>query len=156
MSATPVASVPRVMLTGGFAELTIEVRDLDALERFYTRVFGLELLAREDDRVWLAAGEYARLGLWLPGEKEFGDEGGRHVHYAFSAGPGGLDRLAERLDETGHPYRGPVEHEGGDRSLYVEDLEGNVVEVWDFFEHGAGRREGAGALAGGDVRPVDP
>jgi hypothetical protein len=106
--------------------------------------------------VWLAAGERARLGLWLPGEKEFGDEGGRHVHYAFSAGPGGLDRLAERLDETGHPYRGPVEHEGGDRSLYVEDLEGNVVEVWDFFEHGAGRREGAGALAGGDVRPVDP
>jgi catechol-2,3-dioxygenase len=156
MSATAVVPVSRAMLTRGFAELTIEVRDLAALERFYIRVFGLEVLAREDDRVWLAAGECARLGLWLPGEKEFGDEGGRHVHYAFSAGPGGLDRLAERLDETGHPYRGPVEHEGGDRSLYVEDLEGNVVEVWDFFEHGAGRREGAGALAGGDVRPVDP
>jgi catechol-2,3-dioxygenase len=156
MTAAAPAPVPRVMLTRGFAELTIEVSDLAALERFYTGVFGLKVLAREEDRVWLAAGERARLGLWLPGEKEFGDEGGRHVHYAFSAGPGGLDRLAERLDETGHPYRGPVEHEGGDRSLYVEDLEGNVVEVWDFFEHGAGRREGAGALAGGDVRPVDP
>jgi hypothetical protein len=56
----------------------------------------------------------------------------------------------------GHPYRGPVEHEGGDRSLYVEDLEGNVVEVWDFFERGEGRREGAAALAGGDVRQDDP
>ena len=156
MSATVTAPVPRVMLTNGFAELTIEVRDLVALERFYTGVFGLEVLAREDDRVWLAAGERARLGLWLPGEKEFGDEGGRHVHYAFSAGPGGLDRLAARLDEAGHPYRGPVEHDGGDRSLYVEDLEGNVVEVWDFFERGAERRRRAGALAGGDVRPVDP
>jgi catechol-2,3-dioxygenase len=114
------------------------------------------VLAREDDRVWLAAGQRARLGLWLPGEKEFGDEGGRHVHYAFSAGPGELDRLAERLDRAGHPYRGPVEHEGGDRSLYVEDLEGNVVEVWDFFEHGAGRHEGAGALAGDNVRRGDP
>jgi hypothetical protein len=27
-----------------------------------------------------------------------------------------------------------VEHDGGDRSLYVVDPEGNVVEVWDFFE----------------------
>jgi hypothetical protein len=38
----------------------------------------------------------------------------------------------------------------------VEDLEGNVVEVWDFFERAPGRRHGAAALAGGDVRPVDP
>jgi catechol-2,3-dioxygenase len=156
MSATAIRSVPRVMLTRGFAELTIEVRDLEALERFYRDVFGLRVLTREEDRVWLAAGERARLGLWLPGEKEFGDEGGRHVHFAFSAGPGGLDTLVERLDEAGHDYDGPVEHDGGDRSLYVEDLEGNVVEVWDFFERGEGRRDGAAALAGGDVREDDP
>jgi hypothetical protein len=81
---------------------------------------------------------------------------GRHVHFAFSAPPAGLDALVARLDEHGHEHRGPVEHDGGDRSLYVEDLEGNVVEVWDFFERGRGRREGAAALAGDDVRPVDP
>jgi catechol-2,3-dioxygenase len=156
MSALATRSVPPVMLTRGFAELTIEVRDLEALERFYREVFGLRVLAREDDRVWLAAGERARLGLWLPGEKEFGDEGGRHVHFAFSAGPSGLDALVDRLDAAAHDYRGPVEHDGGDRSLYVEDLEGNVVEVWDFFERGEGRREGAAALAGGDVRQDDP
>jgi catechol-2,3-dioxygenase len=156
MSAVASPCVSGVMLTQGFAELTIEVRDLEALERFYREVFCLRVLAREDDRIWLAAGERARLGLWLPGEKEFGDEGGRHVHFAFSAGPGGLDALVARLDEHGHEYRGPVEHDGGDRSLYVEDLEGNVVEVWDFFERGQGRREGAAALAGDDVPPVDP
>jgi catechol-2,3-dioxygenase len=156
MSAIATRPVPEVMLIQGFAELTIEVRDLEVLERFYREVFGLRLLAREDDRVWLAAGEHARLGLWLPGEKEFGDEGGRHVHFAFSAGPGGLDALVERLDDAGHDYRGPVEHDGGDRSLYVEDLEGNVVEIWDFFERGEGRREGAAALAGGDARQDDP
>jgi hypothetical protein len=27
-------------------------------------------------------------------------------------------------------------HDGGDRSLYAEDPEGNVVEVWDFFGRG--------------------
>jgi catechol-2,3-dioxygenase len=156
MSAAALTPVLPGMLTQGFAELTIEVRDLDLLERFYSGCFGLRVLAREDDRIWLAAGDHARLGLWLPGEKEFGDEGGRHVHFAFSAGPGGLDRLVERLDEAGHDFRGPVEHDGGDRSLYVEDPEGNVVEVWDFFERGEGRRKGADALADGDATPRDP
>lgn len=120
----------------GFAELTLEVRDRTAMERFYGEVLGLPVLAQEDDRTWLAAGEEARLGLWLPGEKEFGDEGGAHVHYAYSATPQQLDDLAGRLGERGVEHRGPVEHAGGDRSLYFEDPEGNVVEVWDIFGRG--------------------
>jgi catechol-2,3-dioxygenase len=122
--------------TDGFAELTLETRDRDALERFYVDAIGLEVLAREDDRIWLAAGAHARLGLWSPGEKEFGDRGGRHVHFAFSAAPGQLDALIDRLRGHGVDVRGPEEHDGGDRSLYVEDPEGNVVEVWDFFARG--------------------
>ena len=124
------------MLTDGFVELTLETRDRERMERFYTEAMGLEVLAREDDRTWLAAGERARLGLWTPGEKEFGDEGGAHVHYAFSATPGSLDELRDRIDAWGASVRGPEEHPGGDRSIYVEDPEGNVVEVWDFFERG--------------------
>ena len=106
------------------------------LERFYVEAFGLEVLAREQDRIWLATGPRARLGLWSPGRKEFGDEGGRHVHFAFSAAPGRLDALRERLERHGARVHGPVEHPGGDRSIYVEDPEGNVVEVWDFFGRG--------------------
>jgi catechol-2,3-dioxygenase len=140
-------------LVQGFAELTLEVRDRERLERFYVDQLGLEVLAREDDRTWLAAGERARLGLWLPGEKEFGDEGGRHVHFAFSAAPGRLDAVRRRLDRAGVGHRGPVEHPGGDRSLYVEDPEGNVVEIWDFFERDEGRREGADALRDEDHSP---
>lgn len=123
----------------GFAELTLRTHDPEALARFYTGLFGLPELSREDDRIWLAVGEHARLGLWTPGEKEFGDEGGAHVHFAFAVEPGGLPDLADRLREAGVSVKGPVEHDGGDRSLYVEDPEGNVVEAWDLFE-----RDGAG------------
>ena len=130
----------------GFAELTLEARDLATLETFYTEAFGLRVLSRDGDRVWLAAGRFARLGLWTPGEKEFGDEGGRHVHFAFAADPGSLDDTVERLQETGASVRGPEEHPGGDRSIYVEDPEGNVVEVWDFFEDGDGVHDGVEAL----------
>jgi catechol-2,3-dioxygenase len=119
--------------TDGFAELTLETDDLAGLERFYVDVFGLRVLAREPDRVWLGAGPHARLGLWSPGRKEFGDRGGRHVHFAFSAAPGGLDRLRHALAARGAPVQGPKRHDGGDRSIYVKDPAGNVVEVWDFF-----------------------
>jgi hypothetical protein len=39
-----------------------------------------------------------------------------------------------------------MKHPGGDRSIYVEDPEGNVVEVWDFFRSGDGARHGVDAL----------
>jgi catechol-2,3-dioxygenase len=128
----------------GLCELTLEARDLETLERFYTHVVGLDVLSRAPDRIWLACGDGARLGVWSPGEKEFGDRGGRHVHFAFSAAPGALERLAERARAAGRHRRGPVEHDGGDRSLYLEDPEGNVVEVWDFFERGREVQELAG------------
>jgi catechol-2,3-dioxygenase len=127
-----------------FAELTLETRDLALLERFYRDAFGFDVLSRDDDRIWLAVGERARLGLWTPGKKEFGDEGGRHVHFALSASGGTLDALVRRL-RAHASVRGPVEHPGGDRSIYIEDPEGNVVEVWDFFSRGRGAREGVGA-----------
>ena len=130
-----------------FCELTLETRDLAVLERFYTTAFELPVLAREDDRVRLAVGDGGRLGLWSPGPKEFGDRGGRHVHYALSAGAGELDHIDRRLRELDAAPRGPVEHDGGDRSLYVEDPEGNLVEVWEFFVDGDGAEDGVAPLA---------
>jgi catechol-2,3-dioxygenase len=135
------------MLTHGLCELTLQTTDPAALARFYQEALGFPELAREDDRIWLGCGERTRLGLWSPGEKEFGDQGGRHVHYAYSVTPGALDELRDRLTRLGVESRGPVEHDGGDRSLYFEDPAGNVVEAWDFFERGQGRREGVAALA---------
>jgi catechol-2,3-dioxygenase len=134
------------MSTRGLCELALESRDHRALARFYQEALGLPLLADEDDRVWLACGPNARLGLWSAGEKEFGDRGGRHVHFAFSVPHGELDDIARRLRRLGTPSRGPVEHDGGDKSLYLEDPDGNLVEAWDFFENGDGANDGVAAL----------
>ena len=145
-SVTGTGANHRRMSTRGLCELTLESHDHGALARFYQEALGLALLAEEDDRVWLACGPNARLGLWSVGEKEFGDRGGRHVHFAFSVPHGELDVIARRLHDLGTPSRGPVEHEGGDRSLYFEDPEGNLVEAWDFFEDGDGAGDGVAAL----------
>jgi catechol-2,3-dioxygenase len=125
-----------VSAINGFCELTLETRDLRAMEFFYCEIFMLPVLSREDDRVWLACGPRARLGLWMPGRKEHGDRGGRHVHFAFSVDRDQLDRLAGLAGAAGATVDGPIEHDGGDRSLYLEDPERNIVEAWDFFERG--------------------
>ena len=72
-----------------------------------------------------------RLGAWA---KEFGDEGGRRVHFAFSAGRARLACILERPGAIGASPTSPVEHAGGNLSIYVEDPEGNVVEIWDYLE----------------------
>ena len=135
-------------LTRGFCELTLQALDPAALADFYGALFGWKALdTDEPDRIWLACGERSRLGLWTRGRKEFGDEGGRHVHFALSVKRGQLDALLEVLTRLEVEHEGPVEHVGGDRSVYFRDPEGNVVEAWDFFEHGDGAREGVDALA---------
>ena len=118
----------------GFAEVTLEVTDPRAVADFYCRAFGLTELSEEGDRIWLGVGRRARLGIWTPGTKEFGDEGGAHVHFAFTVRSGTMDELARRVTEAGAEIHGPVEHSGGDRSLYVRDPAGNIVEAWDIFD----------------------
>jgi catechol-2,3-dioxygenase len=116
----------------GLCELVLETNDLPRLERFYVAL-GLEVLSREPDRVWLAVGPNSRLGLWTSGEKEHRDRGGRHVHFALSVETEELSRLRGTLERHDTRLEGPVEHEGGDRSLYFFDPAGNRVELWDFF-----------------------
>ncbi len=123
-------------LVSGFCEVTLQARDPERLAAFYERGLGLERLSTDDDRIWLGVGDGARLGLWRPGEKEFGDRAGAHVHFAFAVEPELIGHARERLAAEGSELRGPVEHEGGDRSLYATDPEGNVIELWDFFARG--------------------
>ncbi|HST70790.1 MAG TPA: VOC family protein [Solirubrobacterales bacterium] len=130
----------------GICELVLETDDVQGLQSFY-RELGLELLLEEDGRVWLAAGKHCRLGIWPPGEKEFSDRGGRHVHFALSVDSDGLDALSRDLRARGVEVQGPIEHDGGDRSAYFFDPAGNRVELWDFFRDGEGAEDGVMALA---------
>lgn len=127
-------------------ELTLVSEHPPLLAAFYEQALGLRRISTGEDRIWLAVGERARIGIWSPGRKEFGDQGGRHVHFAMSVSPGTLDDMGRALRARGLAPRGPVEHEGGDRSLYLRDPEDNVVELWDFFTRTRGREKGVEAL----------
>jgi catechol-2,3-dioxygenase len=138
------------MTIAGICELVLETDDVGRLQDFYEELGLRRLLAEEEDRVWLRAGEHCRLGIWSPGEKEYSDRGGRHVHFALSVGAERLEALSGQLRGRGVEVEGPIEHEGGDRSAYFSDPAGNRVELWDFFRDGDGAEDGVMALAEGD------
>ncbi|HEY2052863.1 MAG TPA: VOC family protein [Solirubrobacterales bacterium] len=118
----------------GICELVLVAEDTERMVAFYDDL-GLEALSREEGRAWLAVGPHCRIGFWTPGEKEHRDRGGSHVHFALSATRGRLDSLVEKLRDAGQEFEGPIVHDGGDRSIYLFDPEGNRLEIWDYF-HG--------------------
>jgi glyoxylase I family protein len=127
-------TVPVVRPTGLF-EMTLEVSDLAASERFYYDVIGLPVAERWTDErpaVWLALGREGFLGLWPPESGGavaiHGGRGGRHVHFALRVPMGTLDAVVARLESLGYSVESH-DFGAGNRAVYLDDPDGNVVEL---------------------------
>lgn len=136
MSDNQPTSRPVVPATLGLFEMTLEVADLAAAEHFYHAVLGLPVAARwEPPRpaTWLALGGEGFLGLW---PVESGGEaaihqgrGGAHVHFALRVPRGTLDATQARLEGLGLAVEAGWDFGGGNRAIYLDDPDGNVVEL---------------------------
>ena len=129
------ATVPVAPAIGLF-EMVLEVADVDAAERFYREVIGLRVVERwTGDRpaAWLALGREGFLGLWpreTGGAKAIHNgRGGAHVHFAIRVPRGTLDAVQARLESLGVPVEGGWDFGGGNRAIYLDDPDGNVVEL---------------------------
>jgi catechol 2,3-dioxygenase-like lactoylglutathione lyase family enzyme len=115
----------------GVSELVLEVVDLEAAEAFYAGVLGLPVVDRWPDReaIWVMAGGRTRIGLWRPQVGLAGGRGGLHVHFALHIAETDYDAAVERLRAKGMEIQ-EIAFEGAGRSVYVDDPDGNVVELW--------------------------
>ena len=133
------------MRAGEILEACVYADDLEAAERFYTEVLGLETLARVEGRhvffrcggrVFLvfAAARTREGGGGIPGH---GAEGPGHVCFAMREDE--VEAWRARL----HAYEVEVESDhawpSGGRSLYFRDPAGNSVElgtprIWEIEE----------------------
>jgi catechol 2,3-dioxygenase-like lactoylglutathione lyase family enzyme len=123
----------------GVSELVLEVVDLDAAEEFYAGALGLPVVERWAHRgaFWVMAGEGTRIGLWLPQVGLAGGRGGVHVHYAMKIDEADYEPAVERLRSRGLEVEEAEFSDGRGRAAYVDDPDGNVVELWtwDVSEH---------------------
>lgn len=127
--------------TMGVTELVLEARDLEASERFYNEVLGLPVVGRWEgesfrgrEAVWLQSGDQTRIGLWKPQVGIAGSRGGVHVHFAMTVTEADYDVLVAQVRERGvhvdEVYFGDDPAAPGQRSAYVTDPDGHVVEFW--------------------------
>ena len=116
----------------GVSELVLEVVDLAAAEAFYAGVLGLPVVERWPKReaIWLMAGDRTRIGLWKPQIGLHGGRGGLHVHFAMQIAEEDFDAAVERLRERGQEVKTMTFGEHHGRAAYVDDPDGNVVELW--------------------------
>ena len=115
----------------GVNELVLEVVDLEAAERFYADVLGFPVVDRWPQReaIWVMAGDRTRIGLWRPQVGLHGGRGGLHVHFAMHIADDDFDAAVERLEGKGYEVK-QTHFDGAGRSAYVDDPDGNVVELW--------------------------
>ena len=122
----------------GVSELVLEVVDLEASERFYAEVLGLPVVERWPDRdaIWVMAGDRTRIGLWKPQVGLMGGRGGLHVHFAMHIAEADYEGAVKRLRSLGQEVE-EMDFGGAGRAAYVDDPDGNVVELWtwDVGEH---------------------
>jgi catechol 2,3-dioxygenase-like lactoylglutathione lyase family enzyme len=135
------------MKPAAILESALYVDDLDAAERFYSKVIGLPVIAKVEGRhVFLKCGDGvlllfdplrtieppapdARLPVPPHGTKGAG-------HLCFRASEAEIDGWKEKLAEAGIAIESEFTWPKGGRSIYVRDPAGNSIEfanpiIWD-------------------------
>jgi catechol 2,3-dioxygenase-like lactoylglutathione lyase family enzyme len=115
----------------GLRHLALNVRDLEAMKRFYVDLLGFEVEWEPDpDNVYLSSGidNLALHRAAFPAPSASGhalDHLGLIVREA-----GDVDRWAEFLESRGVAIEAkPRTHRDGARSCYFRDPDGNVVQI---------------------------
>lgn len=130
----------------GLLELVLEVTDLKQSVAFYRDILRMPEVERWPAPrvgVWLALGRNEVLGLWPPTSGGAGvaiasSRGGSHVHFAIYVETGSLPTWQQYLENAGIKVEGPVEFAHSNRSIFVADPDGNVVELGDWGVDWAG------------------
>jgi catechol 2,3-dioxygenase-like lactoylglutathione lyase family enzyme len=122
------------MLAREILETCVYAEDLDAAERFYTDVLGLERIARIEGRhVFFRCGGRVFLVFDPRATAEGGHVPGHGAtgpgHACFAITPGELDGWRAHLQAKGVAIEQEHEWPGGGRSIYFRDPAGNSIEL---------------------------
>ena len=126
------------------AEAVLNVKDLARQTAFYTQIIGLEILSQTATEVVLGTGNKSLVHLIETNSKEAVKSSYGLYHMAILLpSREDLADVFKHIAELDYPFVGAADH-GYSEALYLEDLEGNGIELyrdkpvaeWDIREDG--------------------
>ena len=126
------------------AEAVLNVKDLARQTAFYTQIIGLEILSQTEKEVILGAGNKPLVHLIETNREEAVKSSYGLYHMAILLpSRENLADVFKHIAELDYPFVGAADH-GYSEALYLEDLEGNGIELyrdkpvaeWDIREDG--------------------
>ena len=122
----------------GLGEVSIRVRDLDAMHKFYEEVVGLEVLRRDESFVFFKVaegygGHTQNLALFEASNTLNPQESTLH-HIALNIALEDFESEKMRLEGLGLKVNATVHEWIHVRSLYFSDPEGNLLELVAYDE----------------------
>jgi len=129
----------------GLGEVSIRVRDLNAMHKFYEEVVGLEALRREEGFVFFKVAEgygghtqnlalFDTTNLWEGKSPELSPEGTTLHHIALNIALEDFESEKMRLEGLGLKVNATVHEWLHVRSMYFSDPEGNSLEFVAYDE----------------------
>jgi catechol 2,3-dioxygenase-like lactoylglutathione lyase family enzyme len=125
----------------GLGEVSIRVKNLDAMHKFYEEVVGLEVLKREESFVFFKiaqgyGGHTQNLALFDASDRMFLEAKSEHLsldqstlhHIALNISLEDFEAEKRRLEGLGLKVNATVHEWLHVRSLYFSDPEGNLLE----------------------------
>ena len=126
------------------AEAVLNVKDLTRQTAFYTQIIGLEILSQTKTEVVLGAGNKPLVHLTQTNREEAVKSSYGLYHMAILlTSREDLADVFKHIAELDYPFVGAADH-GYSEALYLQDLEGNGIELyrdkpvaeWDIREDG--------------------
>ena len=129
----------------GIGEVSIRVKDLDKMRKFYEEVIGLEVIRREEDYVFFKVAEgygghtqnLALFAATIPSETkspQLSPEGTTLHHIALNVALEDFESEKLRLEGLGLKVNATIHEWLHVRSLYFADPEGNTLEFVAYDE----------------------
>ena len=123
----------------GLGEVSICVKDLDAMHKFYEEVVGLEVLRRDESFVFFKVaegygGHTQNLALFDTTNPQLSREGTTLHHIALNVALEDFETEKMRLEGLGMKVNATVHEWLHVRSLYFADPEGNSLEFVAYDE----------------------
>ena len=112
------------------AEAVLNVKDLTRQTSFYTQIIGLEILSQTETEVVLGAGNKPLVHLIETNREEAVKSSYGLYHMAIMLpSREDLADVFKHIAELDYPFVGAADH-GYSEALYLEDLEGNGIELY--------------------------